>query len=186
MGNSRYARLASITAAMLCVAAVISAQPPAGTPQVAGEPLALRASGTRSRFFGVVDLYSVGIYTAAPVSSTESLRDSAMVKAVRVAVLYDGRMPGTVPADWWRELEPALTPDQEQRLRNTFSLLSTGDDIWITYAPREGTRMVHGGTTVVSDDGDGLMNAVLDLWLGPNPVSQDLHQTLSSALRRRR
>ena len=132
---------------------------------------------------GVIDLYSVGIYTGVKVDTIEKLRGAQVAKAVRVAVQYDGQMPGRVPPEWWRGLGPALTPPQEQRLRETFSRLSAGDDIWITYAPAEGTRMLHAGAAVISTDGDRLMNAILDLWLGPTPVSEDLHETLTSQLR---
>lgn len=132
--------------------------------------------------FGTVDLYSVGIYTGAQVSSSKRLRDSSLTKAVRVAVLYEGGMPAKVPSDWWQELVPALSPAEEDKLRAAFAKLSSGEDVWITYAPGRGTRMMLGGNVVVSTDNHELMNAVFDLWLGPTPVSQEVHDALAAAL----
>ena len=63
-------------------------------------------------------------------------------------------------------------------------MLSPGDDIWIAYAPEKGTLLRAGGRTVLTDPGDGLMNAILNLWLGPSPVSSELHDALVTDLRR--
>lgn len=91
-------------------------------------------------------------------------------------------MPGNVPSGWWEELVPALTAEQEQRLRRALSRLASGDDVWITYAPSTGTTIRHRGNVVVTTRTHALMNAVLDLWFDETPVSDDLRTKLVSAL----
>lgn len=178
-------QLASLIAISVgLAAATLAGQEHTATTKVDGQQLSLRAKATRATLFGTVELYSVGIYTRAPVAGVRELRRSSVTKAVRVAVLYDGGMPGKVPAEWWQELIPALNPREEQKLRAAFSKLSSGDDVWISYAPGRGTRMMHAGNVVVSTKSDELMNAVLDLWLGSIPVSSEVHDTLVAELGR--
>jgi uncharacterized protein YcsI (UPF0317 family) len=109
---TRKTRVFSSTVAIAIgvLAAALSGQQHAPAAEVAGQQLTLRAKATRSTLFGTVDLYSVGIYTGAQVSSSRRLPDSSLTKAVRVAVLYEGGMPAKVPSDWWQELVPALSP----------------------------------------------------------------------------
>lgn len=93
-------------------------------------------------------------------------------------------MPSKIPSGWWEELVPVLDKQQQQKLRDAFARLSPGDDVWITYAPSKGTLLRAGGRTVLADPGDGLMNAILDLWLGATPVASDLRDALVNDLRR--
>ena len=153
------------------------------TITVGGETLALQAKGTRSRLFGSVDVYSVGVYASREVNSVEALRDPQLTRAVRLKILYDGGMPAKIPSEWWQELVPVLDARQQQKLREAFGRMSVGDDVWISYAPSKGTLLRAGGSTVLTDSGDGLMNAVLDLWFGATPVSSDLHEGLVNDLR---
>lgn len=146
--------------------------------------LELRAKAVRSRLFGAVPLYSVEIYTAQAAREPSQLRRTNLTKGIRVAVLYDGNLPGGIPSRWWDELVPALTSDQEQKLRAAFAQLASGQDIWITYQPREGTRIYHNGRTVLATRDHTLMDAVLDLWLDDTPVSHDVRDTLVTGLRK--
>lgn len=177
-----------MTLVFICAAASGTAAGEAGgqeaTAAVAGETLALQAKGTRSRLFGSVDIYTVGVYASREVNSVEALRDPQLTRAVRVKVVYDGGMPAKVPSEWWQELIPALDKQQQQKLREAFSRVSAGDDVWITYAPSKGTLLRAGGSTVLTDPGDGLINAVLDIWFDATPVSGDLHDALVADLRR--
>lgn len=171
----------------VCAAAMTSASADAteqeATVTVGGETLALQAKGKRSMLFGSVDIYSVGVYASREVNSAGALRNQQLTRAVRVNVLYDGGMPEKIPSEWWRELIPALDKQQQQKLREAFARLSPGEDVWITYAPSTGTLFRAAGNTVVTDPGDGLMNAVLDLWFGATPVSSELHDELVTQLR---
>lgn len=146
--------------------------------------LELRAKAVRSKLFGAVPLYSVEIYTAQAARELSQLRRTNLTKGIRVAVLYDGDLPGGIPSRWWDELIPALTPDQEHKLRSAFAQLAKGQDIWITYQPQEGTRIYHKGGKVLDTRDHTLMDAVLDLWFDDTPVSHDVRDTLLAHLRK--
>ena len=148
------------------------------------ENLELRAKAVRSKLFGTVPLYSVEIYTVQAARELAQLRRTTLTKGIRVAVLYDGRIPGGIPSSWWDELVPALTPLEEQKLRAAFAQLASGQDIWITYQPSEGTHIRHKGRTVLISRDHALMDAVLDVWLDDTPVSHDVRKTLLAGLRK--
>jgi hypothetical protein len=171
-----------IGAGALLLPSPLPAQGHRAAVEIAGQSLPLRAKATRDMLFGTVDLYSVGIYAAQSVTGPAELRDAKLTKAIRLAVLYSGGMPATVPSGWWEELMPALTAEQEQHLRRALSQLSSGDDVWITYAPSAGTTIRYRGKVVVSTRTHELMNAVLDLWFDETPVSSDLKAKLVRAL----
>ena len=146
--------------------------------------LELRAKAVRSKLLGMVPLYSVEIYTVKPAGEVAQLRSRELTKGIRVMVLYDGRLPGGIPSTWWNELVPALTPVEEQKLRAAFERLSSGQDIWVTYDPPEGTHVRHAGRTILVTRDHALMDAVLDVWLDDTPVSHDVRDTLVAALRK--
>ena len=56
--------------------------------------------------------------------------------------------------------------------------------MWVTYVPSEGTRVRLDGEVVLHDRGKGLLQAVLDLWLGPTPVSEEVEEELRNQLGR--
>ena len=176
----------------LCAAALVfsTLTPIAGAGQNRGGEsrfpanLELRAKAVRSRLFGTVSLYSVEIYTVRPAHGLAQLRRTTLTKGIRVEVLYDGRLPGGIPSSWWEELVPALTPVEEQKLRTAFEQLASGQDIWITYDPPEGTHIRHNGRTVLVTRDHALMDAVLDVWLDDTPVSHDIRTRLLAGLRK--
>lgn len=150
--------------------------------------LELRAKAVRSKLLGMVELYSVEIYveiyTVRAARDLTQLRSTTLTKGIRVAVLYDGRIPGGIPSGWWEELVPALTAPEEQKLRTAFEQLASGQDIWITYDPPRGTHIRHNGRTVLVTGDHALMDAVLDVWLDDTPVSHDVRNTLLAGLRK--
>ena len=146
--------------------------------------LELRAKAVRSKLLGIVEVYSVEIYTVRAARDLTQLRSTTLTKGIRVAVLYEGRMPGGIPSSWWEELVPALTGSEEQKLRTAFEQLASGQDIWITYDPPHGTHIRHNGRTVLVTGDHALMDAVLDVWLDDTPVSHDVRDTLLAGLRK--
>ena len=174
----------------VCAAAVVFSTPAA--TMKAGQQseearfpanLELRAKAVRSKLFGMVELYSVEIYTVRAVRELAQLRSTALTKGIRVAVLYEGRIPGGIPSNWWEELVPALTTPEEQKLRAAFEQLASGQNIWVTYNPPHGTHIRHNGRTVFVTGDHALMDAVLDVWLDDTPVSHDLRDALLAGLR---
>lgn len=167
----------------LLIAVILGLAPTAfavtpGSLEVSGTRLSLQGQGTRSKFF--VDLYSVALYLPHRFPADEAGRiwNERLPKALRVQILYNGSLPDKIPQSWKAELQPALTFEQKEALAQAYGNLNTGDTIHITYAPDSGTRIAVGDRVVLTDRGDALMRAFLDLWAGRSPVSKELRGAL--------
>lgn len=146
--------------------------------EVAGHRLVLNGGGTRSAVFGMLDLYSVELYVAEPMSDPQRILEPGVPKAIRVTVRYGGTIPGDLPSHWRDRIAPYLTQEQMQQVKHTFASLGKGDTVWITYAPERGSRLLHDGREVVATGGAGVVSSLLAMWIGPQPVSDSLRAEL--------
>ena len=179
MKTRRASRAIVVLLMVSAIAGQVSAAA-AGAPQsieVGGSRLTLQGEGTRSKFF-FVDLYSVALYLPHRFSEAGRIWDEGVPKALRAEILYEGSLPDEIPKSWKVELLPALTFEQKLDLALVYASLDTGDTILITYAPDSGTRMLVGDAVVLTDPGDALIRAFLDLWVGKSPVSKELRGSL--------
>lgn len=151
----------------------------AGPPQsleVSGSRLTLQGQGTRSKLFFIDPTRWRCICRVHPRGwahlgreSTES--PSRRDPVPRIAARQDSSVvEGRIVAG------PHVRA--EGRARASLRDLNTGDTIRITYAPDSGTRILVGDTVVLTDQGDALMRAFLDLWVGRSPVSKELRGSL--------
>jgi hypothetical protein len=83
-----------------------------------------------------------------------------------------------VPENWQDELYPKLTQEATARFKAAYATLKHGDVILITYAPGRGTQVRLNDQPLLSDSSPGFMTACLDLWIGAQPVSQNLRRLL--------
>jgi hypothetical protein len=174
---------ARIACAALCGALVV--QPAAAQPEtmrIGDQELTQVSEATRSRLFGMMDIYRVGLYMPPARFTVESLRDPGTAKALSVVILYDGSLPDAIPEEWREELMPVLAPGQQQTLRRAFARLRPDDQIAIEYLPKQGTTLKISGREVLADKGGALMGAFLDVWMGQSPVSEDLKRDLMEGL----
>lgn len=146
------------------------------TVRVGSVALVLAGEATREKVF--FDLYRVAMYLPRRSRDVSYIRNAETAKAFRVEVLYGGPAPDEVPEDWRRELVPVLTAQQMARLNGAFQSLQEGDVILATFAPGAGSTISLNGRTLVSDTGNQLIEALIDLWLGRDPVSEDIKAAL--------
>lgn len=170
-----FAHVALVVAGALLGAVAASAQDAPAQVRIGDDTVALAAQTTRERWF--VDLYRIALYATTPTPTPNGLRAEAP-KALRIEVLYGGDMPQSIPAQWKDELMPALSDNQVSRLRRAYAGLDEGDVVLIEYAPPIGTRILVNDRTVVSDPGEGPMQAFLDIFIGRDPISADLKRAL--------
>ena len=174
--------------AFLCAAAIaapslVSAerpqQPSTITPQ-GGTPLQRAADATRTHLLGLVDLYTLAIYTDAPRLDPERLTSPDAAKAVRIEVRYqeEASLRRRAPADWWRELVPTLEPDATTHLRRAFAALKRGDVVLVEYVPGKGTTVRVNRAEAATGANHDLILAFLDHWLGQQPVSEAIKRSL--------
>lgn len=172
---------------MILVAAMLAwvpfsgvAAPAPATIDVGGIALVYCSEGTRERF--LFNLYRVALYLPRQSTDVRYILRPDTAKAFRVEVLYEGPGPDRVPKDWRRELVPALNAEQMARLKQVFETIAAGDVILASFAPGPGpgpgSALSLNGRPVISDPGHALIDAMVELWLGPNPVSKDVKQAL--------
>lgn len=147
------------------------------------DALALAGRATRSRLFGLVDIYGVALYVPQGRATIDSIRSARVPVALRVEILYNGSLPDEIPSKWREELMPELGSAQQQSLTRAYARLESGDVIEIRFAPGRGTTVSVSGTRVLADKGFGLMAAFLSIWIGQTAVSEEIKSELLGSLR---
>lgn len=165
----------------LLVAVVLGAMPALAiaAPQqveVSDETLVRAGQATREEL--LVDLYQVSLYLPSKDADMDRITQQSVPKAFHVEVLYDGSLPGDIPKEWAEELLPPIPDRKAEKLRQVYQNLNQGDELLITYAPGSGTTVKLNGETVFTDPGAELMAGVVDVFLGPNPASENVRQSL--------
>lgn len=163
-------------AAMLCIATALAGAAAPPTITVAGEELVRAGQGERKRWF--IDLYKVGFYLPRGRTILSAAADRSVPKAFRIQVTYEGKLPDDIPRQWRQQLLPPLDGAQARALNDMYARLQRGDVVMVRYVPGDGTRLNRNGVHVLSTPGHRLMAAFVDLFLGANPVSEDLRAEL--------
>jgi hypothetical protein len=143
---------------------------------VDGHPLVLNGYGVRETWW--INLYAVALYLPHHSADVTFIKQDDVPKAIRVEAVYDGSVPNAVPENWQDEFYPKLTPEVTARFKAAYAAIKHGDVILITYAPDRGIQVQLNGRPLLADPGPGLMTASLDLWIGAQPVSQNLRRLL--------
>ncbi len=126
------------------------------------------------------DLYLVSLYTEDRSNDLYRYRSTATPKAVRLEILYDGDVPDQIPSEWRSHLREEISREMFMVLQDLFQEVETNDVVVIAYEPQEGNALyVNGERQAFKPNGD-LIHALLDLWLGQEPVSKNLRRLLLS------
>lgn len=143
---------------------------------VFGQELVLAGCGTREILWQ--DLYSLGLYLPQAVMAPSEILSPDTPKAVRLHVLYEGELPGSIPEEWREPLRRKLPPDLMDTVQAFFGRVESGDVATIAYTPTGGTVLQVNGETDTQVPGHQLVQALLELWIGAQPVSPDLRRDL--------
>lgn len=136
------------------------------------------AQAARIHLLGLVELYSVALYSAAPTVDRASLVSPDAPKALRIEIAFKDDLRRQVAVDWRTELIPRLIPAATEHLGQTFAPLTRGDVVLVEYLPGRGTTLRVNKTVVVTGASHDVMVAFLDHWIGQRPVSEEIKQTL--------
>ena len=158
----------------------------APTAQVAGTTLQLNGAGTRFKF--VVRVYTAGLYIGSKAATPEAVYAAPGAKRLQVVMLRDidanelGRlftrgMQDNAPREAFSKSIPGTL-----RMVDIFSAkkkLLTGETFSLDYAPGVGTTVLVNG----KPQGEPVrevefFNALLSIWLGPNPADDGLKAAL--------
>ncbi len=170
----------------LSVAAASSAAEVAGvklpdTETLDGKALKLNGAGLRKKAFFKV--YVAGLYVETPSKDAATLISSNQVKSMRLHILRNlkgSQITDAIEEGFERNSKAAL-PQLQPRLDKLAKMIpdvAEGDQIWLTWIPDEGTRVTVRGTNVGTIEGRDFADALFSVWLGPEPVQEDLKKGL--------
>ena len=143
---------------------------------VAGKNLTQAGQAVREELW--FDHYRVSLYLPSRDGGMDRITRDSLPKAFHMEVLYHGSMPDEIPDDWAEELLPPIPDPKLEKLRQVYRGLEQGDEVVVTYAPGAGTAVKLNGETIFTDPGAELIGGVVDVFLGPDPVSEDIREGL--------
>lgn len=167
--------LASALATAGALAAEIEGVTLAPESVYSGQRLELVGCGTREMMF-FVDVYVISLYLPAPPA--DAVMDPGTTKLVQLNIIYDGSVPDDLPDEWRSRLENQISQEMLRTLQGFYKDIRGGDIVTIGYAPDSGTAIRVNGETVVTQPGNSLIDAMLELWIGEDPISGNLKRLL--------
>ncbi len=146
------------------------------TEAAGGTALQLAGCATREELW--TNLYTVSLYLPQPGAGVAAITDDRTAKVVRIDVTYDGQVPDGLPATWKQGLQAQVSGEFLRTLQGLYNNLQSGDTVRVAYAPGSGSSMSVNGRVVATQPGGDLVNAMLRLWIGLNPVSENVKRLL--------
>ena len=157
-------------------------------PKVKVEGQTLQLNGSGLSYKALQKVYTVGLYTVRKSSKTDEVLRMEGPKQLKFVMLVPMRIDelgklisrgieANSPRDEFMRLIPSMID-----MGRTFSKLrrmSAGDNVVIEWVPKRGTVFYMNGQPAGLPIGQqDFYNAVLKVWLGKNPTSQDLKDAL--------
>ena len=145
--------------------------------EVAGKPLKLMGMGLRKKLW--IKVYLASLYLENPTEDPAQAIASEQIKRVQMNMLRDldrGKIVEAVQQGFERNSGPQMPQLQERldRFLKAVPDLHGGETIVITYLPGRGTIIKPGAAAEVELPGKDFADALFSVWLGKQPVDEDL------------
>ncbi|MDZ7685726.1 MAG: chalcone isomerase family protein [Gammaproteobacteria bacterium] len=165
--------------AALCLCLSLAPGAPASPPlpepaPVISSDLVLNGTGTRRLMFA--KLYTCHLFLPRRTSSFDEI--ASLDGSVEIHLDVHGDTPDSLPDDWEKVLDEELSQQLYQKTKSHYQELTAGDRVVVAYDPDDGTEVWLNGEKQFTAPGTGLMRALLEQWVGEEPVSQSLRQSL--------
>ena len=153
------------------------------TVSAGGKTLKLNGAGIRKK--AIFKVYVAALYVETPSKDAATLISSNQVKSIRLHMLRDvegAKVSGAIVEGFENNSRAAL-PQLKARLDQLAKLLpdvKQGDEIDLTWLPDKGTEVSVRGTNTGTIEGRDFADALFSVWLGPNPVQEDLKMALTA------
>jgi len=149
-----------------------------------GKTLRLNGAGIRKK--AIFKVYVAALYVETPSKDAASLVSSSQVKSMRLHMLRNVEGPKVSGAiiEGFENNSKAALPQLKARLDQLAKMIpdvKEGDEIDLTWVPDKGTQVSVRGTAAGTIEGRDFADALFAVWLGPNPVQDDLKQALTGA-----
>lgn len=143
------------------------------------------SSGVRT--YNLIDVYQCVLYISNQNELNPDQRNKKQLiaslkslqypMALRVEILTS-MLPEKMPGAWRETIQSEVTGKAFRKFKKGFAGLDEGDILFFMYKPGESTRLFLNNEQVFEDPGSGLMEGLIDQWLGSRPISEDLKQAL--------
>ena len=179
-------------ASLLCVLALTLAASTASAADLAGVKVpdtmtvdgkALKLNGAGIRKKAIFKVYVAGLYVETPSKDASALLSSGQPKSMHLWMLRDikgANVSGAI-ADGFQLNSKAAMAQLQPRLDQLAKMIpdmQDGDQMSLSFVPDKGTVVNVRGTDVGTIEGRDFADALFAVWLGPNPVQDDLKQAL--------
>lgn len=138
----------------------------------------LRLGGCAVREMWWMDLYTLAVYVPDAPIDVATMLQPGTPKLVRMDVVYDGEVPGGLPEEWRDRLREEVSREFLRTLQDLYGDLKGGDTVAVAYAPDRGTTLAVNEEQVAARPGHGTMEAMLRLFVGQDPVSENMKRLL--------
>lgn len=169
----------------------------------AGGPLALTGTGVRKKF-GIAKVYAFAFYVDPGVAKSglaawsgkpaeDLAKDAALYRALnglkgdRAGVLHFVRdVDASAMRDAMSEAMDRGMPTDDPARKAFLALwtdaIKTGEEVVLTFSPAGAVSLVRGDKTIGTVASPALASSLLQSWLGPDPVSDDIQRGVVARL----
>lgn len=152
-------------------------------PETLNTELTLNGAGIRSKFF--FKIYIAELYLEHPAKTAEKVLDTPGRKRMTMHILYDEVTKEKLVDGWNEGFRTNLNDEQLKQLapeikqfNELFVTVHEGEEIILDYAPDTGTVVTIAGVKKGAVQGAAFNSALLAIWLGKEPVGDDLRDAL--------
>lgn len=151
------------------------------TTTVEGKTLKLNGAGLRTKV--VFKVYVAGLYAETTSKDAAALIAADEVKSMRLAILRSlkGSQVSEAIEEGFEKNSKAQMPALKARLAKLSAMIPNvekGDDIVLSWVPGKGTVVSVKGAEKGVIEGKDFADALFSVWLGKNPVQEDLKKEL--------
>lgn len=151
------------------------------TITVEGKALKLNGIGLRKKL--MFKVYVAGLYIETPTKAPEAIITSDQIKRMALHILRNLKASQVTEAieegfEKNSRSQMAALSDRLKKFSSLFSDVVEGDEIQMTYIPNKGTSVSIKGAEKGTVEGKDFADALFSVWLGPNPVQEDLRKAL--------
>jgi hypothetical protein len=151
------------------------------TASVDGKTLKLNGAGLRKK--AIFKVYVAGLYVETPARDAAALLSSNQIKSMHLRMMRSlkGKQIGESIEEGFARNSKAQQDKLKDRLAKFTAMIpdvEEGDDIVMTWVPDHGTKVTVRGTDRGTIEGRDFADALFAVWLGPDPVQDDLKKAL--------
>jgi len=151
------------------------------TVTVESKTLRLNGAGLRKKM--VFKVYVAGLYVETPSKDAGAIVAADQVKSMRLSILRSldaKKITEAIEEGFEKNSKSQMTALKPRldRFNAMFPDVKEGDEIAMTYVPGKGTAVTARGAEKGVIEGKDFADALFSVWLGTNPVQEDLKAKL--------